>query len=193
VLLVEDNADMRAYLQGLLGDDGWAVTAVGDVDAALRASPPPDIVVSDVMLPGRSGLDLLRLLRADPALRRIPVLLLTARSGPDAAVEAFRLGADDYLIKPFDARELLARVRVHRELARLRDYELARAEDKAANLAVALSSNRRIGVAVGVLMSTRQLTAEQAFEELKRTSQRLNRKVYDIADEVALTGELPPG
>jgi DNA-binding response OmpR family regulator len=193
VLLVEDNADMRNYLESELVDDGWMVRCAGDVESALNADPMPDIVVSDVMLPGRSGLDLVRLLRADSRLRRIPVILLSARSGPDAATEGLELGADDYVVKPFDSRELLARVRVHYELARLHEYELTRAEDKAANLGRALASNRRIGIAVGVLMTRDLLTAEEAFSQLRDASQRLNRKLYEIADDVVLTGMLPVG
>ena len=191
LLLVEDNADMRSYLEAVLAADGWTVQSVGDVDAALAADPVPDIVVSDVMLPGRSGLDLLRMLRADTRLRRIPVILLSARSGPDAATEGLELGADDYVVKPFDPGELLARLRVHHELAKLRDYEVSRAEGKAANLGRALASNRRIGIAIGVLITRELVTAEEAFDRLRETSQRLNRKLYDVADEVVLTGMLP--
>jgi signal transduction histidine kinase/DNA-binding response OmpR family regulator/PAS domain-containing protein len=191
LLLVEDNADLRCYLVKLLTADGWSVHAVGSVEAALRADPPPDIIVSDVMLPGRSGIDLLHLVRADPQLRRTPVILLTARTGPDSAAEGLKAGADDYIAKPFEPTELLARVRVHHELAQLRDFALNQAQDKAANLQRALSSNRQIGIALGVLMARDMLTEDQAFERLRVISQRQNRKLRDVADEVVLTGALP--
>ena len=192
MLLVEDNADMRAYLTRLLRSDGWNVTAVADAAAALRLPPPPpDLVLTDVMLPGIDGLELVRTLRRLPATARLPIVLLTARAGSDSAAEGFTAGADDYVAKPFDPLELLARMRMHVELARLREYAVSQAEDEAANLRVALSSNRRIGTALGILMYRFKIGNDESFTLLRETSQRLNRKLGDIADEVVLTGELP--
>jgi PAS domain S-box-containing protein len=193
VLLVEDNVDMRDYLARLLRADGWQVEAVGSVEEALATSTTPDLVLSDVMLPDRSGLELVKLMRANPTLMRIPVILLTARAGAESASEGLSAGADDYIVKPFAARELLARVRTHYELAALREYALSRAEDKAANLERALSSNRHIGAAMGILMASLKLTDEQAFDLLRKTSQNRHRKLRDIAEEVILTGEIPSG
>ena len=191
VLLVEDNADMRAYLTRLLRSDGWNVTAVADAAAALRLPPPPpDLVLTDVMLPGTDGLELVRTLRRLPATARLPIVLLSARAGSDSAAEGFTAGADDYVAKPFNPLELLARMRMHVELARLRDA-VSQAEDEAANLRVALSSNRRIGTALGILMYRFKIGNDESFTLLRETSQRLNRKLADIADEVVLTGELP--
>lgn len=189
LLLVEDNVDMRGYLMRLLADDGWEVEAVADVEMALVAQPP-DIVVSDVMLPGRSGLDLVRLLRAEEKTARLPVILLTARFGADAAAEGLAAGADDYVVKPFDPAELLARVRTHHELAQLREIAVQRAEDRASNLQQALSTNRRIGVAIGVLMAAQRVTHDEAFDRLRHASQHSNRKLRDVAEDVILTGQL---
>ncbi|MEO6884895.1 MAG: ATP-binding protein, partial [Jatrophihabitantaceae bacterium] len=191
LLLVEDNVDMRAYLQRLLTDDGWDVQAVDTVDAAVQVDPPPDIIVSDIMLPGRSGLELVRMMRADPDLRRIPIILLTARTGSVSAAEGLQSGADDYVVKPFDSAELLARIRVHHELATLREFALNQAEEKATNLQAALASNRQIGIAMGVLMMQGKLTEEQAFDRLREVSQHENRKLRDVADEIVLTGSVP--
>jgi signal transduction histidine kinase/DNA-binding response OmpR family regulator/PAS domain-containing protein len=191
ILLVEDNVDMRDYLSRLLRADGWQVEAVGSVEEALATSTTPELVLSDVMLPNRSGIELVRLMRANPTLMRIPVILLTARVGPESAAEGLRAGADDYIVKPFSAQELLARIRTHHELARLREYALNRAEDKAANLERALSSNRQIGTAMGILMARLKLTDEQAFDMLRKVSQNKHRKLRDIAEEVAMTGEIP--
>ncbi|MDQ1739324.1 MAG: hypothetical protein QOE53_976, partial [Pseudonocardiales bacterium] len=191
ILLVEDNIDMREYLTRLLRADGWQVEAVGSVEEALATSTVPELVLSDVMLPDRSGIELVRLMRANPALMRIPVILLTARAGPESASEGLRAGADDYIVKPFAAQELLARIRTHHELARLREYALNRAEDKAANLERALSSNRQIGTAMGILMARLKLTDGQAFDLLRKVSQNKHRKLRDIAEEVAMTGEIP--
>ncbi len=191
ILLVEDNADLRGYLSRLLAAEGWQVEAAGSVDEALTATAVPDLVLSDVVLPGRSGIELVKLMRADPMLARIPAILLTARAGAASAVEGLRAGADDYVVKPFVPEELLARVRTHYELAKLREYALNQAENKAANLDRALASNRQIGAAMGILMARLQLTDAQAFDLLRKTSQNRHRKLRDIADEVLMTGELP--
>ncbi|HEY1673607.1 MAG TPA: SpoIIE family protein phosphatase [Streptosporangiaceae bacterium] len=123
VLLADDNADMREYLQRLLGVQ-YEVTAVADGLAALDAirADPPDLVISDVMMPGLDGLALVAALRSDPRTADVPVLLLSARAGQEAAIEGLGAGADDYLVKPFSAAELLARVRANVELAQLRTH-----------------------------------------------------------------------
>ncbi len=122
VLLADDNADMRAYVRRLLIEQGYVVEAVSDGQAALAAArrTPPDLILSDVMMPGLDGFGLLRALRADPPLRAVPVVLLSARAGEEAQVEGLDAGADDYLTKPFSARELLARVGTNLQMARLR-------------------------------------------------------------------------
>ncbi|XUM02055.1 SpoIIE family protein phosphatase [Streptomyces venezuelae ATCC 10712] len=124
VLVADDNADMREYLVRLLSSGGYEVRTTSDGLAALAAvrSRTPDLVVSDVMMPGLDGLGLVGALRADPRTAAVPVLLLSARAGQEASVEGLRSGADDYLVKPFAAGELLARVHAHVELGRLRNH-----------------------------------------------------------------------
>jgi PAS domain S-box-containing protein len=121
ILLAEDNADMRDYLHRLLAAH-WRVETAGDGLAALAATRerPPDLILADVMMPNLDGFGLLRELRADPHTQTIPIILLSARAGEEAIVEGLKAGADDYLIKPFLAQELLARVGAHLALARLR-------------------------------------------------------------------------
>ena len=122
VLLADDNADMRDYLSRLLGSRGYAVTAAADGVQALEAARRvrPDVVLSDVMMPELDGFGLLRAFRADPELSDVPVILLSARAGEEARVEGLDAGADDYLTKPFSARELIARVGSNLQLARTR-------------------------------------------------------------------------
>jgi PAS domain S-box-containing protein len=121
VLIADDNADMRDYLQRLL-QPHYQVTAVADGRAALDAAraTAPDLIVSDVMMPQIDGLGLVQALRADPGTAGVPILLLSARAGQQAAVEGLAAGADDYLVKPFAAPELLARVRASIDLTRMR-------------------------------------------------------------------------
>ncbi|WP_369257187.1 SpoIIE family protein phosphatase [Geodermatophilus amargosae] len=121
VLVADDNADMRDYVVRLLAPV-HEVRAVADGQAALDAAlaDPPDLVVSDVMMPRLDGMQLLAALRADARTSRVPVVLLSARAGQEAAVEGLAAGADDYLVKPFSAQELLARVDAHLQLGRAR-------------------------------------------------------------------------
>ncbi|MBA2251077.1 MAG: response regulator [Nitrospirales bacterium] len=121
VLLAEDNADLRDYIGRLLRSR-YEVQAVADGKQALVAARrnPPDLVLTDIMMPRLDGFGLLRALRADEATRQIPVVMLSARAGEESRVEGMEAGADDYLVKPFSARELLARVGAHLQLARLR-------------------------------------------------------------------------
>jgi signal transduction histidine kinase len=120
LLVADDNADMREYLTRILRAHGQ-VDAVSDgLEALARARKlRPDLIVTDVMMPSLDGFGLLRELRADPGLRSIPVIMLSARAGEEARIEGIQAGASDYLVKPFSARELVARVGARLELLRL--------------------------------------------------------------------------
>ncbi|HET8912676.1 MAG TPA: ATP-binding protein [Ktedonobacteraceae bacterium] len=121
ILFADDNADMRAYVGRLLRQH-YEVQTVPDGLAALAAIKQnhPDLVLTDVMMPKMDGFELLQKLRSDPETRTLPVILLSARAGEEAKSEGMEAGADDYLIKPFSVRELLARVGTHLQMARLR-------------------------------------------------------------------------
>lgn len=121
ILLADDNADMRDYLKRLLSQQ-YEVQVVEDGVAALAAirQQMPDLLITDVMMPGMSGFELLRSLRSDRTTQDIPIILLSARAGEESRIEGLEAGADDYLTKPFSARELLARVEASLKLARLR-------------------------------------------------------------------------
>lgn len=112
VLLADDNADLRDYVARLLSAEGWSVQVTANGDEALRAAraSPPSLVLADIMMPVMDGFALLRALRADPATSAIAVILLSARAGEESRIEALEAGADDYVVKPFSARELTARV-----------------------------------------------------------------------------------
>jgi signal transduction histidine kinase/GAF domain-containing protein len=143
ILCADDNADMRDYVTRLLRAH-YEVETVADGELALRAvrRRMPDLLISDVMMPGIDGFQLLRALREDPATKALPILLLSARAGEQSHVEGLRAGADDYLVKPFSSREMLARVGAHLEIARVRK-ELVRKEYAARTAIEAGEEERR--------------------------------------------------
>src|SRR5919107_2480888 len=115
VLIVEDDADIAESLRYNLEREGHsaliAETGEKGLAAALDAKNPPALVILDLMLPGMSGIELCRRLRREPATRRTPIIMLTAKTSESDRVAGLDLGADDYITKPFSVRELLARVR----------------------------------------------------------------------------------
>jgi PAS domain S-box-containing protein len=164
VLLADDNADMRQYVEKLLRASGYAVLAAADGEAALSIarSSHPDLVLSDVMMPKRDGFGLLAGLREDPATREIPVILLSARAGQEAEVEGLKAGADDYLAKPFAARELLARIETNLRVARIR-------KDTARTTREEIERRRRVE------------------SELRESQQNLEGKVAERTAELSMT------
>lgn len=133
VLVADDNTDLRGYIARLLAGRGYevAVAADGREAVLLAKTEKPDLIITDVMMPNVDGFGLLQAVRGDPSLRELPVIMLSARAGEEAKIEGLEAGADDYLIKPFSARELLARVAAHIAMARLRREagEAVRASD----------------------------------------------------------------
>jgi PAS domain S-box-containing protein len=141
ILIADDNADMREYLHDLLAPY-YAVETVADGEEALAAIARhrPDLVLSDVMMPRIDGFALLEALRGDESLRSIPVVLLSARAGEESRIEGLAAGADDYLAKPFSARELTARISAHLELARVRREAMAALTESEERLRLALDA-----------------------------------------------------
>lgn len=134
VLLVDDNADMRDYVRRLLSER-FEVIPAPDGQAALEIMErvQPDLILSDIMMPRLDGFGLLRAVRSRSQWKTLPVILVSARAGEEAKVEGIDRGADDYLVKPFSARELIARVSTHLELARIRQEagaKIREAEDR---------------------------------------------------------------
>jgi len=121
ILLADDNADMRDYISRLLGERHDCVTAADGQQAldAVRARRP-DLLLTDIMMPRLDGFALIRAVRTDPELRDLPIIVISARAGEESSVEGLIAGADDYLVKPFTARELIARVDGALAMARVR-------------------------------------------------------------------------
>ena len=113
VLIAEDEENIVTSLEFLMRGCGFETAIARDGESALRHldTAPPDVVLLDLMLPGRSGLDVCRHIRGDPRLARVRVLILTAKGGSGEVARGFAAGADDYMMKPFATRELVARVR----------------------------------------------------------------------------------
>jgi len=181
VLLADDNADMRHYLERLLRRAGYRVEAFMDGEAALAAARRlrPDLVLSDVMMPKLDGFGLLAALRQDPEFSDMPVLLLSARAGEEAKVEGLAAGADDYLTKPFSARELLARVGVNLQLARSRRESARALRDEAQTLEIL----NRVGTAIAAehdLERTVQIVTEAATE---LSGAAFGSFFYNVVDE----------
>ncbi|WP_433934228.1 ATP-binding protein [Sorangium cellulosum] len=198
LLVADDNADMRMYVRRIL-DERWTVEDVSDGAGALEIArrSPPDLVIADVMMPGLDGFGLLRALRADPATRSVPVIMLSARAGEESRVEGLAAGADDYLVKPFSARELIARVATHLQLAahrreaereRERMYELF--ERAPVGIAVYRGPEHVVEMAnpqlVSMVGNHREVigrTLAQAFPEI------VGSPLLEVFDRVYATGE----
>ena len=165
IVLADDNADMRDYVTRLLGDR-YDVLAVADGQAAWDAveKRTPDLVLSDVMMPVLDGFELLRRIRANPKTREIPVVLLSARAGEEERIEGLEASADDYIVKPFNARELLATVDAH-----VKTVNIRRQSQHALG-----QQNRRLAVlweAAGVLLTNKDpdTMLRQLFERIRES------------------------
>jgi len=204
ILVVDDNADMRDYLGRLLGKQ-WQVDTAPDSSIALEqiARNAPDLVIADIMMPGIDGFGLLRLLRDNPRYSGLPVMLLSARAGEEASEEALRAGADDYVIKPFSARELVARVDARLAQARLRAAERrAREAAERANRArddffATLSHELRSPLMAilgwtALLKSDRLNEEDGAAVELIERNARIQRRLIDDLLDMAriVTGRM---
>ncbi len=197
VVIIDDNADMREYLARLLGQH-WSVESFPDGQRALAAVErhPPDLVITDLMMPTLDGVGLLRALRSTDATKDVPVIALSARAGEEARVEGLRAGFDDYVVKPFSARELV--VRVEALLARAQVRALAELHTK--RLANVFES-APVGIAIlrgpehlfefanasySALVGHRRVAGKnirQAFPDLA------GQGVYELLDGVFTTGE----
>jgi PAS domain S-box-containing protein len=145
ILIADDNTDLRQYLVRLLSER-YDVRAVSDGEQAfvVAQSWKPDLLLADVMMPRLDGFALLRKLRGNPAIADLPVIMLSARAGEESRMEGLEAGADDYLVKPFSARELLARVGGTLQMARLRHEADASVRSSEERLRMALTAARMV-------------------------------------------------
>ena len=182
IVWADDNYDMRDSVSRMLAEK-YDVTAVSNGAEALAISRTilPDLVLTDIMMPELDGFGLLRELPNDEHTRQIPVIMLSARAGEEAAVGGLDMGADDYLVKPFIAKELLARVRTHLNLAMMR-REWILEQEKTANLEKAQSENlRNLEISN---QSRSELLAilearQHAEDEIKKLNSELEHRVIE--------------
>jgi len=184
IVVADDNADMRKYLRHLL-DGPYEVHTVSDGQQALETTRllRPALVLADVMMPRLDGFGLLRAVRDDAALAGTPIILLSARAGEESRVEGLQAGADDYLVKPFAARELTARVEGHLKLARLR-RETAEREERL-RMEAELERQRLNASQALLLETTRHYQELQEREaEIRGLKDQLYRENLALRDEV---------
>jgi DNA-binding NtrC family response regulator/signal transduction histidine kinase len=187
IVVVDDNEDMRRYLRHLLGGR-YEVHAVADgiqaLDAARRLRPA--LVLADVMMPQMDGFALLRAIRDDTSLASVPIILLSARAGEESRVEGLQAGADDYLVKPFTARELLARIEAHLKMAKLR-RDTAEREERLRSEAE-LERQKLHASQERLAETTRHCRELQEREaEIRELKDRLYRENLALRDEVDRT------
>ncbi|HEX5657091.1 MAG TPA: ATP-binding protein [Polyangiales bacterium] len=181
IVLADDNADMREYVTRLLRER-WRVTAVVDGAEALEVArrEPVDLVLSDIMMPNLDGLGLLQALRSDARKANVPIILLSARAGDDARVEGLEAGADDYLVKPFSARELLARVGTHLQLAALR-----KAAERERTKLYDIFMQAPVPVAVMTGDALTFVVANPAYCEMVGRSEVVGKTYHEVYGELA--------
>lgn len=170
ILLADDNMDMRDYICRLLGPL-HECEAVADGEQALEAlrRRRPDLVVTDIMMPNLDGFGLIKAIREDPELRDVPIIALSARAGEEASVEGLAAGADDYLVKPFSARELMARVDGVLAMARIRREMSAALREEAHSLEIL----NRVGAAVAA-----ELDLERAVQVVTDAATELSGAAF---------------
>lgn len=145
ILVVDDNEDMRLYVKGILRQYYETLEASNGQEAlAIALQTRPDMIISDIMMSGLDGygqsfiinlnVGLLKVIRSSPEIRSMPFILLSARAGDEARVEGLTAGADDYLAKPFSAKELIARVHAHLDIARMRSVLEKRVKERTKDL-----------------------------------------------------------
>jgi len=183
VLIVDDNADMRQHLESIVGKIYKTVKAVNGAEALkVMNREKIALVLSDIMMPVMDGVELLKHLKENSATAEIPVVLITARAGEESRIEGFETGADDYLVKPFSARELLARIKVQMELSKKRNAVNRQLTDlfvQAPTAIVILKGPEFVF----------ELANDRALEIISRTKMEVaGRKAADVMPELAAQG-----
>jgi DNA-binding response OmpR family regulator len=198
LLIVEDNADMRDYIKSYLVDTYQVLEASNGKEGAETAIEHlPDMIVSDVMMPVMDGQEMTDQLKNDERTSHIPIILLTAKAGTESKIEGLETGADDFLTKPFDAKELLVRIRnLIEQRKRLRnllsqhigDTAQTRIIKESAGKSMSKMDERFLEKAKAVVeehLSDTEFTVEQFASKMAMSRVQLHRKLKSLADITA--------
>lgn len=179
VLVVDDNGDMRAYISTLLNKSYLVDTAINGREALEKLQLwTPSLIISDIMMPVMDGIQLLDAVKSNPETAGVPVILLSARAGEEAKIEGYNVGADDYLVKPFSAKELLARVQAQIKTARIRAMAEAHLRNLFMQAPIAIAIYRGPQLLI-------ELANEKVLELWGRTAEQvLNKPLFEALPEV---------
>jgi signal transduction histidine kinase/DNA-binding response OmpR family regulator len=188
VLIVEDNVDLRSYIAEQLGSNYHIITAEnGQVGLDLAIEHTPDLIVSDVMMPKMDGFELCETLKSDERTSHIPVILLTAKAGQDHKLAGLETGADEYLTKPFDGRELQLRVQnLIRQRAQLRERYGRTMVLQPAEIAVTSADEQflqKVQAAIEANLDNEQFSVEDLADIVAFSRSQLHRKLKALTDQ----------
>jgi DNA-binding response OmpR family regulator len=189
-LIVEDNADLRLYLRGILGKEYQILEAgSGRQGLAKALEYVPDLVLTDVMMPEMDGYELSRNLKTDERTSHIPVILLTARASRESRIEGLETGADDFVTKPFDAEELLVRIRNlidQRKKLReryIKDFEVIKAGSKEQPLSLDEKFLQKARSVVEKNLADPEYGVERFASDMAMSRVQLHRKLRALIDQ----------
>lgn len=182
VLIVDDDPNNLKVAAGYLEAHGLEIMLAKSGDDGLEKARlgAPDLVLMDVRMPGMDGYAACHKLKEDQGTSEIPVLFLSAMDDVTDKLKGFAVGGLDYITKPIDEAELLARVTTHLRLRHLQ----RQLENKNERLLGALDTSSVVNVAIGVLMERHRITRDQAFDDIRRRARSQRRKVQSVADEL---------
>ena len=182
VLIIDDEAVNIQVLSDFLEEQGIDImVAKNGVDGISRAKKgQPDLILLDIRMPGMDGYEVCHQLKSDEATSEIPIICMTGLTELDDKLKAFAIGGVDYVTKPFQQSELLARISVHLQISNLKN-ELA---DKNMRLEGALDTGNVVNVAIGVLMEQKGISRDEAFEMIRSQARAQRVKVTVIANEI---------
>jgi signal transduction histidine kinase/DNA-binding response OmpR family regulator/ligand-binding sensor domain-containing protein len=190
LLIVEDNPDVTAYISSFLKEDHWIITAEnGEAGFKKALEKFPDLIISDVMMPVMDGFQLCRKLKSDQRTSHIPLILLTARADIDSKLEGLEFGADDYLTKPFDSKELSMRTKnLLEQRHRLRNHFQREVDFHPADITVNSMDEQFMEKAVELIerhIDENDFSVERFSREVGMSRQHLNRKLHALTNHSA--------
>ena len=182
LLIIDDEPVNLNIASGYLQRNGLEVLMAsgGEEGIGIARERQPDLILLDVMMPGVDGFETCHRLKKDPTTQDIPILFLSSLTDLDDKLKGFALGGLDYIAKPIEEAELLARVSTHLHIRRLQQ-EL---EEKNARLSTALDTGNVVNVAIGALMERHRLSREDAFQQIRMKARSERRKVQAVAEEL---------